>query len=238
MPHFPFPCSAPSRDTSDPDDMDVHAIRKIEKSSVCIWVVLVVIYYIPCRAQIIGAVGAWATVNWLKMSSSQGLLETSSSTQSNGFLLRHLGYGSLLGAETVVVLLTVGKAINIACRRTGIVCRGMSLPHRLAKVFNECGIWFYLCVLAFTLTDVLLLVISPDGKVQFDSPLRVMHTVLVCRLVLHLRGVAMKKVGEEKDAGMYDTEDVGSQIRSLRDLDSGPYTPGPISSSRNGTGMC
>ncbi|KAF9260275.1 hypothetical protein L218DRAFT_989667 [Marasmius fiardii PR-910] len=158
---------------------------------------------------IMTGIGAWAVIKWantFSMSSSQpGFNGNLGCTESRTSSLRYLGYSSLLGGETVVLILTVIKAIQMA---------GIRSLSRLMRLFNECGVIFYLGIFAFTLTDVVLLFISPDGLWELDFPVRVMHTVLTCRLVLHLRGVAIKKMRGEKEV----QSDVGSQIRSLGDL--------------------
>jgi len=93
-------------------------------------------------------------------------------------------YISLLASETVVTLLTVWKTFN-SYRKSGF-----QLGQVMSMVYCE-GLFFYFLIIPFTIANVAVLFAAPSGLYALlDTPLTVMHSVLCCRLVLHVREVS------------------------------------------------
>ncbi|KAJ7657855.1 hypothetical protein DFH06DRAFT_1197308 [Mycena polygramma] len=138
----------------------------------------------------IGGVDIWVVIQWTNSvppatnTDAPAVLECDLDGSSNIGLVCYI---SLLAGETVVVLLTVLKGFR-TCSLTGEVSR----PLRLITTFYRDGIMFYLVMLlTFIVAIILQNVISePALKFAIDTPLRVMHSILACHLVIHVRAVA------------------------------------------------
>ncbi|KAJ8092012.1 hypothetical protein PM082_024248 [Marasmius tenuissimus] len=155
---------------------------------------------------VVGGIAAWAAVRWSKTFSAPATIVGDPSTGpichlSQTSIIRFVNYTALLAGETVILVLTVWKAVQLA---------GGFQFRQIVKMFNECGVYFYLCIYCITVVDVALLGINPNRVFQLDSLLRAMHTVLCCRLVLHLRRIGVEKARRG--------EDEGSQITTLREV--------------------
>jgi len=98
-----------------------------------------------------------------------------------------INYISLLVGETAVVALTIWKGL-----RDYHYCK-YGFPRAtqsVVKTFYLDGISFYMCILPITLGSVLVLEFAPPQLQILNTPLRVMHSILCCRLVIHVREVA------------------------------------------------
>ncbi|KAJ7619499.1 hypothetical protein FB45DRAFT_930935 [Roridomyces roridus] len=95
-------------------------------------------------------------------------------------------YISLLAGELVIILLTLWKM----CRKFS---QDSSGPGILTSLYRD-GIWFYLGILPFTIATVIISFIAPPGLSDIASaPVAIMHSVLVCHLITHTRGMAAKE---------------------------------------------
>ncbi|KAF5370411.1 hypothetical protein D9757_013139 [Collybiopsis confluens] len=112
-----------------------------------------------------------------------------------------VNYASLLGGETVVVALTVYKGYQNY--QDGKILQS-SGTHQLLSAFYRDGILFYLFIFPITLGNVLILSLAPATLQVLETPLRVLHSVLCCRLVLHLREVAQKPADDEADSRLLE----------------------------------
>lgn len=134
-----------------------------------------------------GALSGWAAVQWMRSTSSS--LSSSDTSGIYCFLpgannsLALYCYGALLAAQSVVVILTIWKSYRIA--DVGGV--------RSIRVFKQCGTFFYIAIWAISFATVLLLLMTPQSVLQLDTLFRVMHTVLGCRLVMHVRAAAFRR---------------------------------------------
>ncbi|KAF7320686.1 hypothetical protein HMN09_00153800 [Mycena chlorophos] len=60
------------------------------------------------------------------------------------------------------------------------------------------GVWFYPAILPFTIAMLVCLYRAPSGLNEiFDTPVQVMHSILVCRLITHTRSVAAADAAQE-----------------------------------------
>ncbi|KAK7055099.1 hypothetical protein R3P38DRAFT_3342300 [Favolaschia claudopus] len=93
----------------------------------------------------------------------------------------------LLVAETIIVLLTLWKAFCSFYRESHHVWR----PSHLVASFYRDGIFFYLVMLSTFIVVVVLQVDAPVAiKFIGEPPLRVLHSIMACRLVIHVRVIA------------------------------------------------
>ncbi|CAK5270988.1 unnamed protein product [Mycena citricolor] len=93
-------------------------------------------------------------------------------------------YLSLLVGESIIALLTAWKVFRRFSRD----------KWGLWKSLNDDGLWFYLCLLPFTVNVVVCLIKAPSGLGYLgDTPNMVMHSILTCRLLIHARHVAAKQ---------------------------------------------
>jgi hypothetical protein len=99
----------------------------------------------------------------------------------------HIGlvlYLVLLAAESVIALLTVLKTFDSYYKS------GFNLSQLASMVYCE-GLFFYFLILSFTIANVAVLLTAPPGLLLLlDSPLTVVHSIMSCRLVLHVREVS------------------------------------------------
>ncbi|KAJ7689213.1 hypothetical protein B0H14DRAFT_3051183, partial [Mycena olivaceomarginata] len=102
-------------------------------------------------------------------------------------------YVSLLVGETVIVLLTLWKFVHYKVSAVA----GTFRSSRLIISFYRDGIIFYMAILAiFIGIMVLQRGLPTEFKLIGLTPLRVMHSILTCQLVIHVRVVA-----SEEDTG-------------------------------------
>ncbi|KAJ7605475.1 hypothetical protein FB45DRAFT_1069297 [Roridomyces roridus] len=98
-------------------------------------------------------------------------------------------YAALLASETIIVTLTLWRAL----RAGGLAF--LRHPSRLVTTFYRDGIFFYVAFLFVFIIDVVLKVAIARPALQdvADTPLRVLHSILACRLVIHVRHVAAEE---------------------------------------------
>ncbi|KAJ8088100.1 hypothetical protein PM082_013651 [Marasmius tenuissimus] len=142
----------------------------------------------------VGGVNFWAVTRWTQ--SFDSYIQTfppEVTTSVKCYLGRasNIGlvcYMSLLAGETVIVLMTIWKAYCTWWTTT------RNVPIRASPLivsFYRDGMLFYCCVLPFTIINVIALLGLPEGLLLIaDTPLRVVHSILACRLVIHVRYIA------------------------------------------------
>ncbi|KAF7373291.1 hypothetical protein MSAN_00538100 [Mycena sanguinolenta] len=120
----------------------------------------------------IGAIGTWAVVN----------VKESESTQDINHMMLHFSLSNV-----VIVLLTLWKALHTFHRPAESSLK----PSRLPTNFYREGILFYLVMLLCLILVVVLQSDAPEAlKSIGHAPLRVIHLILACQLVVHIRVVA------------------------------------------------
>ncbi|KAF5336757.1 hypothetical protein D9758_016389 [Tetrapyrgos nigripes] len=84
--------------------------------------------------------------------------------------------------ETVILLLTVFKAFS-----TWRSTRSLTHSALITSLYRD-GILFYFALLPFSALNALaVFYLPPPWQTHlFDTPLRVMHTILTCRLILRI----------------------------------------------------
>jgi len=101
-------------------------------------------------------------------------------------------YIALLAGESVVTLLTVWKTFD-SYRKSGF-----HFNQIVSMVYCE-GLIYYFAILPITIANVAVILLAPRGLLLvLDSPLTVMHSILCCRLVLHVREVS-EYTAEDED---------------------------------------
>ncbi|KAJ8088102.1 hypothetical protein PM082_013653 [Marasmius tenuissimus] len=195
----------------------------------------------------VGGVNFWAVMRWTQSFDSYIQTFPPEATMSIRCYLgraSNIGlvcYMSLLAGETVIVLMTVWKV----CITWWTTTRNVSIRSSpLIVSFYRDGILFYCCILPFTIINVIALLGLPEGlfliadtlvhpvlfaidgslKPRLIRPLRVIHSILACRLVLHIRhivdterettDVTMGSVGFLSDAGESETRAITSRRSS------------------------
>ncbi|THU77253.1 hypothetical protein K435DRAFT_846269 [Dendrothele bispora CBS 962.96] len=99
-------------------------------------------------------------------------------------------YLTLLVGESAIVLMTAIKSVHMwnAARR-----KDLTKMHLVDWFYKE-GTILYIFMLPITVFNVVALFFMPIAlRFLADRPMRVMHTLLACRLVLHVRKVADKE---------------------------------------------
>ncbi|KAJ7819505.1 hypothetical protein B0H13DRAFT_2131460, partial [Mycena leptocephala] len=142
-----------------------------------------------------GGVALWAVINWTDSFKLPEAHTSCDLESSNNILLVCLV--SILAGETVIVLLTLWKGFR-TCSLGGSALRSS----RLVISFYRDGIMFYLVMLLILILAVVFQALpGPVLKSVGDTPLRVVHSVLACHLVIHIRVVALENetnTGETK----------------------------------------
>jgi len=101
-------------------------------------------------------------------------------------------YVSLFAGEAVIGLLTFWKTVD-SYRKSG------SLNQIISMVYCE-GLFYYFLIIPLTFANTLVIIFVPEGlKLLLDSPLTVMHSILCCRLVLHIREVSDYNTEDETE---------------------------------------
>jgi len=111
----------------------------------------------------------------------------------------HIGlinYVSLVGFETMVVALTLWQVIRKQYYKFGFAWTSEATRNMLV-IFYRDGLLFYMFILPITLGSALELAFAPPELQVLSTPLRVLHSILCCRLVIHIREVAYQDKDEE-----------------------------------------
>jgi len=120
------------------------------------------------------------------LSSSSCFLEQESS--SAGIVC----YIGLFAAEAVIGLATFWKTVD-SYRKSG------SLNQIVSMVYCE-GLFYYILIIPLTFANVAVILFAKDTFLGLlDSPITVMHSILCCRLVLHIREVSEYNAEDETD---------------------------------------
>ncbi|KAJ7145768.1 hypothetical protein C8R44DRAFT_755833 [Mycena epipterygia] len=130
----------------------------------------------------IGVVNIWVVIKWTESFQVEVAPSCNIRDSSNiGFVC----YASLLAGETVIVVLTLWKALHTF---------SLSRSSRLVTSFYYDGIFFYLAMLLIFIVEVVVQIHARSAlKFIADTPLRVTHTIFVCHLVTHVRAVASEQ---------------------------------------------
>ncbi|KAJ7260106.1 hypothetical protein C8J57DRAFT_1514809 [Mycena rebaudengoi] len=128
----------------------------------------------------VGGICTWATIIWSNSVVMDYFLPCD---LAEGSRVLVACYVSLLVGETVIVLLTLWKFVHY--KLSGVAGFRSS---RLMISFYRDGIMFYVAILAIFIGIVVLQSGLPTGSGL--TLLRVMHSILACQLVIHVRVVA------------------------------------------------
>jgi len=135
-----------------------------------------------------GGLNFWAVVKWTGSFKTEAAPSAVSACYLGGSSdVGLVCYTSLLVGETVIVALTLWKAFqNFHVHQHS----------QLVSSFYKDGVLFYLAILPFSVANVVILFLAPPGlNLIADTPLRVMHSVLCCHLVTHVRSIASQNEG-------------------------------------------
>ncbi|KAJ7628518.1 hypothetical protein FB45DRAFT_918491 [Roridomyces roridus] len=142
--------------------------RKMLVSLVLLWIV-------------IGTLNIWGMIGWARSLTVKSEPFTNCILEdSSNYIL--ICYGARLVGETILAALTLAKYIPIL---------GEGNNSNLVATFYQDGILWYLAMLSVLTTNVVLQIAArPSLKYLADAPMRVLHALLACRLVLHVRVTA------------------------------------------------
>ncbi|KAJ7496183.1 hypothetical protein B0H11DRAFT_1999975 [Mycena galericulata] len=170
--------------------------KKVLTFCVVVWLVRSFVLFITTTSgftiifthKSVGGICTWAAITWsesvvddVNLGLPCPILESSSVLVAC--------YVSLLVGETVIVLLTLWKFVHYK-----VSAAGTFRSSRLITSFYRDGIIFYVAILVFFIGIVVLQSGLPeDLKLIALTPLRVMHSILACRLVIHVRVVASEE---------------------------------------------
>ncbi|KAJ7628498.1 hypothetical protein FB45DRAFT_38968 [Roridomyces roridus] len=161
--------------------------RKILVFFILMWICLVV-------------TNVWPVLQWARSkalaadTSLPSPLPSCDSTESSSNIVLVV-YISLLCMETVIVLLTVWKGLKL-------FWNGSFQPRRysdLVTTFYLDGMFWYLGMLVILVVNVFLQTTAQQPAIRSiaNTPMGVLHSVFACRLVIHVRHVAV----EEREFG-------------------------------------
>ncbi|KAJ7482188.1 hypothetical protein B0H11DRAFT_1213838 [Mycena galericulata] len=164
------------------------------------------------------SVNIWAAIKWTEsyhIESAPSVISSCYLGSSSGIGL--VCYTSLVVGETVIVLLTLRKGLQTFFLSKSTKSR----PTELVKIFYRDGILFYLAILPISIANAVILFVAPPGlNLIADTPLRVTHTILCCRLVTHVRSMASgepEEVTEVKSGLQFARFTAGSQSHNSID---------------------
>ncbi|KAJ7628511.1 hypothetical protein FB45DRAFT_918470 [Roridomyces roridus] len=131
---------------------------------------------------VIGGLNIWGLVKWSQTLSIDSEPFTKCNLEdSSNFIL--VCYGSRLVGETIIAALTISKYWPIAWP--------LARSSPLVATFYQDGILWYLAMVSVLVINVVLQSVArPSLKFLAEAPMRVLHAVLACRLVLHVRVTA------------------------------------------------
>ncbi|KAJ7157863.1 hypothetical protein C8R43DRAFT_995935 [Mycena crocata] len=136
----------------------------------------------------IGGLNTWAMIQWtasFKIEVAPSPINSCVLDSSSNIGL--ICYVSLLAGETVIVALTLWKALQTFWRSA----HGHT---SLVTSFYRDGILFYLMMLLIFTVEVIVQSVAPESlKFVADTPLRVLHSIFACHLVIHIRFVASEE---------------------------------------------
>ncbi|KAJ3559525.1 hypothetical protein NM688_g289 [Phlebia brevispora] len=118
-----------------------------------------------------------------------------------------VSYASLLAVEIVFVILTLIKGFRTL----------RSSQSAVVKTLYRDGILFFLCIASTSLASVLTLLLAPIEYADLVAAIvRVLHTVLCCRVVIHLRRAAHRDTEGTEPTVQPQRGSRSSGVRSLQ----------------------
>ncbi|KAJ3737793.1 hypothetical protein DFJ43DRAFT_1135475 [Lentinula guzmanii] len=136
--------------------------------------IICVSWTVICVVCVLASIRATNAIPVQKITGQSSCLVSESNVES-------ICYSALLGGECVITLLTVWKTLDIY--------RKFHFRQVVYVVYCE-GLFYYFMILPITIANLAVFILAPPGLVSIlDSPLTVMHSVLCCKLVLHVREV-------------------------------------------------
>jgi len=118
-----------------------------------------------------------------------------------------INYVSLLLFETMVVAMTLWQAFGQQYIMYGLSWTSAATQN-MTLIFYRDGLLFSMLVLPTTLGNTLELAFGPSDLQILATPLRVLHSILCCRLVIHIREVAFND-GNDGYTRSHDVESKG-----------------------------
>ncbi|KAF9062861.1 hypothetical protein BDP27DRAFT_1451564 [Rhodocollybia butyracea] len=120
-----------------------------------------------------------------------------------------VSYISLLLGETVVVALTLWQGF----RESHYSKHGFyEATQNVLITFHRDGVLFYMCILPITLGNALLTVYAPAQLQILETPLRVMHSIFCCKLIIHVREIANPPDDETQDLSTLNFHNSSSEM--------------------------
>jgi len=105
-------------------------------------------------------------------------------------------YATMLVVETIIVLLTLWKGLHVF-----FLSKSKHRQSQLMTTFYRDGIAFYLVMFFVLIIVVILRLVAPIPLQSVgETPLRVIHAISACHLVIHAREVANQE-GEDLKSG-------------------------------------
>ncbi|KAJ6562822.1 hypothetical protein DFH09DRAFT_1159700 [Mycena vulgaris] len=137
----------------------------------------------------IAGFNTWAVIKWTESFKFEVAPNSNSCDLSSSSNIGLVCYVSLIAGETAIVLLTLWKGLHtFSLSGTVFRCSG------LVASFYRDGILFYLVMLLIFIVDVVLQRVAPPAlKFIADTPLRVIHSISACHLVIHVRATASEE---------------------------------------------
>ncbi|THU80264.1 hypothetical protein K435DRAFT_845154 [Dendrothele bispora CBS 962.96] len=176
-----------------------------------------------------GGINFWAISRWTKpfefdieslippFVSDTGIHDSLKCYFGSTSLISAICYMSLLVGEGVIVLMTVIKSFLLwrTARKEG------RTEMQLLSWFYKEGTIFYLFVFPFTVMTAVVNKLSPSVlnaglPSMAETPLRVIHTLLTCRLVLHVREVAEQETQSGTLASFIDFDEGSKMTGTLK----------------------
>ncbi|KAF9060514.1 hypothetical protein BDP27DRAFT_1339527 [Rhodocollybia butyracea] len=94
-------------------------------------------------------------------------------------------YISLMVGETVLVAFTLWR-----CFRDYLRNGFFGETQSVRVTFYRDGVLFYVCILPITIGNALVTIYAPAQLQILETPLRVIHAILCCKLIIHVREIA------------------------------------------------
>ncbi|KAJ7605478.1 hypothetical protein FB45DRAFT_488320 [Roridomyces roridus] len=163
----------------------------------------------------VAGVSFWAVTKWTdKFSSTTAGTSLFASCYFSSSTIIGIGlvcYLSLLVGEIVVISLTLWRFYRQFSKNTS----GL-----FTSLYRD-GILYYLAIPPFTIATIIILFTAPPGLSDIaDTPVYVMHSVLVCRLINHAREKAAEE--DARAATLANLEEVKFRLGSNSVIDIRP----------------
>ncbi|KAJ7223380.1 hypothetical protein GGX14DRAFT_427421, partial [Mycena pura] len=137
---------------------------------------------------ITGGVCLWVVIQWSKSFTMEASVPSLTSCNVESSAVGIACYAALLGGETVTVLLTLWKGIYFF-----FLPKSQQKHLHVMTTFYRDGIIFYLVMLFIFIAVAVLRFVAPMPLQDAgDTPLRVIHSISACHLVIRVREVAIQ----------------------------------------------